>query len=87
MHTATEIHAAPSRYDAYKMIAANIAHAIKSGSGAVVEVTLIADGRYSICGTADDCEKAHEVLTLAGLTRNEIVHDAELGETFAYYAS
>jgi hypothetical protein len=86
MHTPAAIKSAPSRYDAYKMIAANMALAIKSGTGAVVEVTIIADGRYSICGSAADCAAADSVLSLAGLTRNGIEHDAELGETFAYYA-
>lgn len=86
MHTPTTIRTAPS-FVARRMIGENMATAIRSGCGAVVEVTLGRAGHYIVSGTAQAVRASAEVMSAAGLTLVSIEDDAELGETFADWCS
>lgn len=76
----------PNYHAARKAIEANMAKAIRSGCGAIVDVTIAAFGRYTVSGMPAHVDHAATVMRAAGLVLVERVYDEELGEAFAYWS-
>ena len=68
-------------------IEANIALAIKHGTGAIVEVAIGRARQYIVSGAPDHVANAAPVLSAAGLSLVISEHDDEIGETFATWES
>ncbi len=72
-------------HDLRRAIQDQMAHAIRTGCGAIVEVTDRGHGRFTLNGTPAHVSTAVRYLTAHRLMAEESrVHDDEVGETFAY---
>ncbi len=83
MHPIATIKSAPDSYTMRKMLAENVAAAIKSGTGAIVEVTMGRPHNWIVSGDADQVAMATPVLLAAGMRMESSEYDDELCETFA----
>lgn len=83
----TEVFAGnPDAWTVRARIQSTMAAAIKSGTGAVVEVTIISGGRISVCGVDADVIAAREVMTAAGCVLTATETDDEFpGERFDFW--
>ena len=68
-------------------IGEQMARAILSGTGAVVDVTLGRARQYIVSGHPVNVAAAAEVMLAAGLTLDSCEYDTEIGETFAVWMS
>lgn len=68
-----------------KRIETQMAGAIRSGCGAIVDVIIVASGRYTVSGMPAHVDHAATVMIAAGLVLDERIYDEELGEAFAYW--
>ena len=68
-----------------KRIETQMASAIRSGCGAIVDVTIASFGRYTVSGMPAHVDHAATVMSAAGLVLDERIYDEELGEAFAYW--